>query len=477
MSKMRRDTTGFLENLTHLGINAAFLDSRGAVLSANSLFYVYILSYSTVEQTAVKVRHLPKICADGGYSGLIDLSDGGDRVFATIEGELSQTSEHGIDFILMFNNSTQSSTIQQMEIKRNDMYKTLLRSTVFDQSSALSLISGYIELLEDTSREKGCGDIEDFQQIRTIISDGMSLLKDLSFLLKGEYQGTFHPFDQRYCLDILRNILFKALGKPVVLEDNASSNVAEIRLGSKFLEYLEAVLSQVLSIDKSETIESVLIKAGVESTINEPLKNSKGLIINVFLSIEKKRQEDINLLDKEEYCTDDYTIQLTQNSQQQILILSEFFLSENSTPSFPPPHAEKSRIGDSLDSGTILVVDDEESVLDVMVQRLRRLGYTPVGTTSPLEALSWITQEKGKFSLLMTDQVMPELTGLGLCKKVHEIAPEMPIIMVTGYTSGVTKQDCKQHGIVHLLMKPLAGKECAATISSTLKNSLKRSLL
>ncbi len=79
----------------------------------------------------------------------------------------------------------------------------------------------------------------------------------------------------------------------------------------------------------------------------------------------------------------------------------------------------------------VLVVDDEKDNLDAL-NRLLRLHFNVTTTTSPLEAMKLLTKEK--FEVLVSDQRMPEMTGVELLEKAKLICPETMRILLTGYT-------------------------------------------
>lgn len=83
----------------------------------------------------------------------------------------------------------------------------------------------------------------------------------------------------------------------------------------------------------------------------------------------------------------------------------------------------------SLDS--ILIVDDEQDNLEALRRLLRNL-YEVTITTSPFEALKLV--QKGAYHVIVSDQRMPEMTGVELLEKVKNVAPATVRILLTGYT-------------------------------------------
>lgn len=121
------------------------------------------------------------------------------------------------------------------------------------------------------------------------------------------------------------------------------------------------------------------------------------------------------------------------------------------------------------DGQCVLVVDDEEIVAKITERRLIRLGYMVEVKLSAEEALRYILTNPQKIDLLVTDHVMPGMTGLELAIKTQKIAPRLPIIMMTGYSSGITTEICEISGIKHLGMKPIDGNEFAMIVAQALQ--------
>ena len=80
---------------------------------------------------------------------------------------------------------------------------------------------------------------------------------------------------------------------------------------------------------------------------------------------------------------------------------------------------------------TILVVEDDPDVLSVMVKNLELAGYRVITATDGMEGLKKI--KSGGYSLVITDIVMPYVSGTGVVSVLKESEPHIPVIAVTGY--------------------------------------------
>ena len=84
----------------------------------------------------------------------------------------------------------------------------------------------------------------------------------------------------------------------------------------------------------------------------------------------------------------------------------------------------------------ILVAEDEDTVAQVVIRTLKEAGHEVVRAENGWEA--WREVQNQPFDLLVTDHVMPMMTGNHLVKRVRELYPAMPVILVTGYTDHET---------------------------------------
>jgi len=106
-------------------------------------------------------------------------------------------------------------------------------------------------------------------------------------------------------------------------------------------------------------------------------------------------------------------------------------------------------------SKTILIVDDDISVLKSLEKLFKKEDYEVVCVSSGKEALEWI--EKRDFDLVIIDIRMPDLDGIETTKKIKEIRrnkskPDIPVVFITGYSDVVAIEKAKQYGEV--VLKP-----------------------
>ncbi len=119
-------------------------------------------------------------------------------------------------------------------------------------------------------------------------------------------------------------------------------------------------------------------------------------------------------------------------------------------------------------SGRVLVVDDEESIVKGTCGILTKLGYETTGMISSTEALAHFTSDPSGYDLVLTDMTMPQMTGLDFSKEIKRLNPDIPIILCTGFSHGLTKEKCRSIGIVDMVMKPIIASQLSRTVHHAL---------
>lgn len=115
----------------------------------------------------------------------------------------------------------------------------------------------------------------------------------------------------------------------------------------------------------------------------------------------------------------------------------------------PPPAAERGR-GQHL-----LVVEDDDAVRDLVGLMVRRGGYQAVCMPTPAAALDVIARRDGQpFDALVTDMVMAGMTGIELAKAARGYVPELPVLIMSGYTAGALPDDVALPEGMALIRKP-----------------------
>jgi len=104
-------------------------------------------------------------------------------------------------------------------------------------------------------------------------------------------------------------------------------------------------------------------------------------------------------------------------------------------------------------SGKILIVDDDQSMCEMLEADLRRRGYEPVWQTKAEEALVFL--KKQDFDVLLTDIKMPGMGGIELCKRAVENRPDIPVIVMTAFGNFETAVAAMRAGAYDFVTKPV----------------------
>jgi CheY-like chemotaxis protein len=119
----------------------------------------------------------------------------------------------------------------------------------------------------------------------------------------------------------------------------------------------------------------------------------------------------------------------------------------------------------------ILVVDDDPLVRRTIVAGLKRVGYLVFDAGGGQSALNIISESADDIQLVITDQMMPGMSGNELRKRIASLCPELPVILMSGYTSGLDDKDDKTSGFARILMKPITIEQLNKIIDEVLNTS------
>jgi two-component system, cell cycle sensor histidine kinase and response regulator CckA len=119
-------------------------------------------------------------------------------------------------------------------------------------------------------------------------------------------------------------------------------------------------------------------------------------------------------------------------------------------------------------SETILLVEDEPMILEMVTAMLQRQGYQVLRAATPGEALRLAEEYAGEIRMLITDVVMPEMNGRDLAKALSTLYPGLRCLFMSGYTANVIAH----HGVldegVHFIQKPFSMKDLGRMLRETL---------
>ena len=121
-------------------------------------------------------------------------------------------------------------------------------------------------------------------------------------------------------------------------------------------------------------------------------------------------------------------------------------------------------------SGMILLVEDDDMVRKMTIDMLETLGYTVLSTGNPLEALALCEKRDTPIDLVITDVVMPGMSGRELRDSIKAMLPDMKILFMSGYTANViVHHGVLEHG-VHFIQKPFSMNDFALKVGEAIRD-------
>jgi PAS domain S-box-containing protein len=118
---------------------------------------------------------------------------------------------------------------------------------------------------------------------------------------------------------------------------------------------------------------------------------------------------------------------------------------------------------------TVLLAEDEPILLELAKIQLEELGYTVLAADTPVKAIRLAKKHAGEIQLLMTDVVMPEMSGRELLKQINLQLPGIKCLYMSGYTADIiTQQGVLDEGI-HFLQKPFSSATLAVKVREALE--------
>jgi DNA-binding NtrC family response regulator len=117
-----------------------------------------------------------------------------------------------------------------------------------------------------------------------------------------------------------------------------------------------------------------------------------------------------------------------------------------------------------------MFVDDEPDILKMAAIMLTQLGYEVTTFSSPLQALERFRADPGVCDIVITDQVMPGMSGDQLATAMMSLRPNLPVILCTGFSETISAPQARAMGIREFVLKPVVKRYMAEAIRRALGN-------
>lgn len=134
------------------------------------------------------------------------------------------------------------------------------------------------------------------------------------------------------------------------------------------------------------------------------------------------------------------------------------------------PVSDQAESVSTTDNGqaTILLVEDEPDMLELVILMLEGQGYTVLATSSPVEAIQLVESYPNQIDLLMTDVIMPEMNGRILSQKIQALCPNIKHLFMSGYPADVIAHHGVLDPAIPFIEKPFSRKTLGKTIRQVL---------
>lgn len=117
---------------------------------------------------------------------------------------------------------------------------------------------------------------------------------------------------------------------------------------------------------------------------------------------------------------------------------------------------------------TLMVVDDDPELVSMLEELVRGLGYSARGYTDSIAALQTLLSGAIPFAAVITDEVMPGLSGTKLTEALRQNAVELPVLLLSGYGGPLLAARAAAAGVTQVLIKPIGRAELARALSEVL---------
>ncbi len=121
------------------------------------------------------------------------------------------------------------------------------------------------------------------------------------------------------------------------------------------------------------------------------------------------------------------------------------------------------------DKKTILIVDDEQSIIDILVYNLKKEGYNTIEANDGVTAVEMAIEQKP--SLILLDIMLPKMDGLTACKKIKSAIPNIPILILSAKDEELDKIVGLELGADDYITKPFSVRELMARVKANLRKS------
>jgi len=119
---------------------------------------------------------------------------------------------------------------------------------------------------------------------------------------------------------------------------------------------------------------------------------------------------------------------------------------------------------------TVMFIDDEEPLVQLALQVLGELNYRAMVFEDPVAAMQAFRAAPDRFDVIITDQTMPDMTGVEIARAVAEVRPDLPVVLATGHGLAALAEMLDLSVFRDQLKKPLTKSELGACLNRVLRD-------
>ena len=120
-------------------------------------------------------------------------------------------------------------------------------------------------------------------------------------------------------------------------------------------------------------------------------------------------------------------------------------------------------------AGKLLVVDDEDGVRNLTVTLLESIGFAVLEARDGREAIAQFSKHRDSIRAVLLDLTMPRLDGQQAFAEIHKIAPQTPVLLMSGFTASEVRTRFAGASPAGFLQKPFGAEELLAALGAVLK--------
>ncbi len=376
------------------------------------------------------------------------------------------------------------------QVHKMEAIGTLAGGIAHDFNNILAAIIGFSELARD-DLEEDCPSRGDIDQVLQAADRAKDLVRQiLSFSRKSEHE--LQPVEPYYIVKEVAKMFHATLPSTVTIEEdfdkkaglivadpikihqvltNLCTNAFQAMEGEKGVLRisLQSLDLKERKIAEGELLSGSYIVLQVSDTGHGMSKETRERIFDPFFST-KEVGEGTGLglavlhgivQDFKGFVEVESTLGAGSTFRVYLPVIKDFEMSSVLAGNIPDREALSG-------NEEILIVDDDPLLVRVYGRILSDFGYKVTEMTSSRKALEKVQDTSQRFDLMITDQTMPDLTGAELAAEVMKVAPEMPVIICTGYSRLISEKEALAMGICRYVFKPILGPELVNAVREVL---------